>query len=640
MTINNNGRPPHQVQPPVIDLRPDLDEIKRALTILVPEGSIAELRALSPGGIKSGYFENLDCLAQAAYDLSADGAHGIYMTANPVKREYAETRGDFNEVKLANGVGSTTSKEGIVRRARLLVDLDPFRPRGQPSTEEERNKAVCRAQQIAETLKEAGWPEPLVTSSGNGAHLVYGLDLPVDDDGRVKGALVTLAEMFSGEGIELDLKVYDPARLVKLPGTVVRKGVASFDRPHRVAQILSAPEKLMTVTVAQIDALIAGRKTAEVPAGDPPAPGAATASIPTDDLARAWNAITDPSIFPAFIEKWVGSRCTYADEKTGRLHGPCPCMEGHEHKCSDDPIALTIYSNRGEPYAPKMFCRHRDSCGLNTNLFEVIKQKVGSAAEAARVIKLEAGLDPEKDGGKKPARRQQLAAFVKERLRKATLFCDLSGKPYVEVESNGAVEIIELASEPDSKFRIWITGQYDKATGEVLPGEGFGDIVGMLKARAYEGPQVELFVRVGHLDGKAYIDLGRRDGKTIEVSDKGWEIIERSPVKFRRPMGTFELPIPKRNGSIEDLWRIVHIPDKDDGSSSRASWWLPSRHGRPSRSWSSKASRVRRNRSRRGSSARWSIPVTVRGVPCPATCRTSPSRRIRRGCSTSRTCRA
>ncbi|MCX5887981.1 MAG: DUF3987 domain-containing protein, partial [Deltaproteobacteria bacterium] len=135
----------------------------------------------------------------------------------------------------------------------LLTDIDPIRPSGISSTDPEHEAALEMAQVIKADLAKEGWPAPLEGDSGNGGHLIHALDLPNDKESvdLVKAVLEALAlryaDQLKSKNLEIDLKVFNPARLTKVYGTVVRKGDNTQDRPHRLARIISLPNTRQAV---------------------------------------------------------------------------------------------------------------------------------------------------------------------------------------------------------------------------------------------------------------------------------------------------------------------------------------------------------------------------------------------------------
>lgn len=233
-----------------------ITDARRFLALLAMPGEVFELRGLSKGRsapmVTAGYFDNMEALATAACDRSG-ADEGVYVTINPVNPALL-ARAPANRVRQA-GNGDTTSDRDVQRRAHLLVDVDPIRPAGISSTDAEHTAALELAHWIAQQLDADGWPEPLRGDSGNGAHLIYAIDLPVDDGGLVKRVLGELSRRFTSATLKVDEKVFNPARISKVFGTLTRKGENAADRPHRVSTIIAAPSALAVVTRAQLESL-------------------------------------------------------------------------------------------------------------------------------------------------------------------------------------------------------------------------------------------------------------------------------------------------------------------------------------------------------------------------------------------------
>ncbi len=106
-----------------------------------------------------------------------------------------------------------------------------------------------------------GWPEPILADSGNGAHLLYRIDLPANDDGLVKRVLEGLAFRFDDAEVRVDTTTHNPARIWKLYGTLAAKGDDTDERPHRLARLTYVPEQLVPITQTQLEtAALDGRE--------------------------------------------------------------------------------------------------------------------------------------------------------------------------------------------------------------------------------------------------------------------------------------------------------------------------------------------------------------------------------------------
>jgi hypothetical protein len=229
-------------------------EILTSLEVLFSPGQVIELRVPNHprnNGTASGYFSDRDALADYALSMS-EQAPGVYVTLNEINSALLARR--HNRIEL--WAKQTTSDADVVRRRWLPLDFDPKRPAGISSTNEEHNAAIARAQACREWLRERGWPQPIVADSGNGAHLLYAIDLPNDDASKllVERCLKAIGGQFSDDKVIVDETVGNASRIWKLYGTFSCKGDATTERPHRLAQILQVPERGAAVT-EQMEAL-------------------------------------------------------------------------------------------------------------------------------------------------------------------------------------------------------------------------------------------------------------------------------------------------------------------------------------------------------------------------------------------------
>lgn len=216
-------------------------KIRGALTRLFPPGGVVELRAFKGKQVRSGYFNDLDVLADEAGKLDGQGWQ-VYVTLNPVKEALLARAANRAKDKLA----VTTSDRDVASRRWLLLDVDPVRPSNISATDEEKKAAYLTAKEVLQYLRQQGWPDPVIADSGNGFHFLYPIDLPNDERSRelVKGVLEALAFMFDDEKVKIDTSVHNAARIVRLYGTTTRKGDHLPERPHRRSEILKIPKEV------------------------------------------------------------------------------------------------------------------------------------------------------------------------------------------------------------------------------------------------------------------------------------------------------------------------------------------------------------------------------------------------------------
>jgi len=217
--------------------------------------------------IVAGWFR--DHYKAVALAAQVQGA-GIHVTMNPCLEALLSRA---NERLIAGGERTKNTEIQHVRN--LLIDIDPIRPEGISSTDAEHEAALEMVQIIQADLEKEGWPEPLVGDSGNGGHLVYPLDLPVDDKtaallkALLSGLARRYADLLAHLNLELDQVVFNPARLTKLYGTMARKGDNTQDRPHRLARILSLPKARRPVSQDLLERIAKEPESKEAPKTKP-----------------------------------------------------------------------------------------------------------------------------------------------------------------------------------------------------------------------------------------------------------------------------------------------------------------------------------------------------------------------------------
>jgi len=304
---------------------PDPLAVATVLRKIFSPGDVFEIRALEASvqgnrrpHTEIGYFDydHIDCVGQELNRFLF--AKGIYYTPNPVMPELLARAA--NRMKDAGRDPSTKDTE-ILSRRWLLIDCDPVRPSGISSNDTEHNLAHAMAREIRDSMACINWPQPIYCDSGNGAQLMYRIDLPTDDNDLVKRVLASLAMLNDGK-VEVDQSVCNPSRLWRLPGTLNCRGDHTADRPHRLATVIDMPETLDIVTKEQLEKIAANAR--------------AKAKLAVDLSAIAGPAPVRTSTFN--IDDWISKYCPDvigpSDWQGGRkwIFPVCPFNESHTNK--------------------------------------------------------------------------------------------------------------------------------------------------------------------------------------------------------------------------------------------------------------------------------------------------------------------
>jgi len=234
----------------------DYNETRRAIELLQAPGEVFEVRVIGTASRKdiiSGYFQDADTLFQK-FDTIDLRKRNVYITLGEV-REECFSRSQCERFEKNPAV--TTNDNDIIAYRWLFVDLDPVRPTGISSSDEQLKCAEELRNKVYEYLQGLGFPEPIKAMSGNGYHLLYRIDILNDEKGRVLvgRCLKNLASLFDNDEVKIDTTNSNPSRICKLHGTLAQKGTSTKKRPHRMSKLENVPEPLVTTPRNVLQAL-------------------------------------------------------------------------------------------------------------------------------------------------------------------------------------------------------------------------------------------------------------------------------------------------------------------------------------------------------------------------------------------------
>jgi len=438
----------------------------------------------------------------------------VYVTMNPCKPELLARA----ENKTVNWAKNTTSDADILHRKWLLIDLDPVRPSGISSTDTEHEAAMARAEEVKAFLTDHTFPEPIIADSGNGAHLMYRIDLENNDENRnlIRKVLAVLDVFFTDENTEIDKTVYNAARIVKLYGTMACKGDNTETRPHRISSIISVPEEIQVVSEEVLQAF-----TNLLP--DHSSSGTTkSSSINISDWLK------DHDIEVAETKNWNGSEM--------HILGNCPFNPDHTGKCA----FILQFPNGGI-----MAKCHHNSCS-------------DKGWADLRDMHEPGWRDAEEDD---PSQKQvdQIISIAES----AELILDEYGKPFASIEHNGHKELQAVSS---TRFKQWLTYKFHKHTRQAPSGDALSKAINVIESEAgFTADIRKLWLRVGQLDDAIYYDLADPDYRIVKITTEGWETSSQYPLIFRRHANTAPQvePVDSPNG-IFRLFEYINLNTEED----------------------------------------------------------------------------
>lgn len=121
---------------------------------------------------------------------------------------------------------SITQKD-VKRWKNLIIDLDPVRPAGTVSLQEELDAACTVAHKIYDQVINPYFKTGLIFLSGNGYHVWAAIDLEVNQESIavVSDFLETIKKIYQTDRVEVDTCFKNPAQLTTLYGTVKKKSL-------------------------------------------------------------------------------------------------------------------------------------------------------------------------------------------------------------------------------------------------------------------------------------------------------------------------------------------------------------------------------------------------------------------------------
>ncbi len=205
--------------------------------------------------------------------------------------------------------------------------------------------------------------------------------------------------------------------------------------------------------------------------------------------------------------------------------------------------------------------RARPGLGVKDDCLKELKRitevNLGSLKE--RVKEIERGLPSGANDGRPPSHADVLVALGR---KMKELWRDTDPQPelFATVDHGDHVEYLPLYGK---KFRLHLTGEFNKATGKSPGLDSIKQALNMLASDAMKGPAYPVALRVGEHEGKLYLDLADEKRTVIEIDDNGWRQVSPSPVRFIQRAG-MPLPMPEHGGNIHDLKKLINVSDEDN----------------------------------------------------------------------------
>lgn len=222
-------------------------------------------------------------------------------------------------------------------------------------------------------------------------------------------------------------------------------------------------------------------------------------------------------------------------------------------RCKEDP---------GEAFKPDVLEELANLKKEDLAKFESLRAKLKKARCHLRALDSAIKEQNDNNGGNghNPNHANILINFTED--EGVELFHTKDKDAYVDVDNEERRETYNVRSKG---FQHWLRGQFFEKTGSAPTSESLQTALATIEAKAiFKGEKREVFLRIGTFEGRIYIDLAGDDWRSIEIDTKGWRVIPKPPIRFRRTAGMQELPTPKKGGSIDELKEFLNVQSDDD----------------------------------------------------------------------------
>ncbi len=223
-------------------------------------------------------------------------------------------------------------------------------------------------------------------------------------------------------------------------------------------------------------------------------------------------------------------------------------LEGLAERVADDP---------GAPFEPETMKAIVALKKSDRAAFEVFRKSLKDAG--CRMTGFDEALK-ECGGGADPEPTQ--ADILIDLAEAAELFHSADGTAFADIEIDGHRETWPVRVKG---FKRWLARQFFETTGGAPNSEALSSTLNVIEAKAhFDGPELPVFIRVGGIDDKLYLDLGDDAWRAVEITTTGWRVVDEPPVHFRRAAGMQPLPDPVPGGSVDALRSFLNVQTDTD----------------------------------------------------------------------------
>ena len=519
-------------------------ELQKALDLLFVSDATYEVRVLKKDRPpRSGYFTDHGALVRAVENIQLTRPDGIYFTLNPVDPSLIN-RCD-NRIDIAH---KTTTDKEVIRRRLFVMDFDPDRATNTSSTDVEHEAAIEVATDIRQLLiDDFGFASGVLADSGNGAHLIYKIDLENNKeiDCLISDCLNAVVQMYfdhdgkterNGVKVSFDTTIKNPARIFKLYGTWACKGKNLDERPHRCSRLLDTPDNCF-LSKEQLEGLANIVRTATTTTKNTTTEGEA------QRLDMHWYGLDDgKDKMRKWIAKYLGDDAIKSEGEWGEGYRfvlkTCPFNADHDN----GEALIMVWDSEGRAFR----CQHNSCSDYD---WKALRKKVGD-------------IPPSKQHKHKEERdADKILRLFGE--TEHEVFHSTDNLAFVCFAVDGQKKTLQIEG---TAFADYLRNTFYTRHKQTISNYSLLEAIATIKATAMmEGKEYKMNLRVAYHQPEhaIYLDLANDNGDFVRITQEGWAIVNNAPVRFWRSPNQAALPTPIHGGNLMDLKQYINIADED-----------------------------------------------------------------------------
>lgn len=147
-------------------------------------------------------------------------------------------------------------------------------------------------------------------------------------------------------------------------------------------------------------------------------------------------------------------------------------------------------------------------------------------------------------------------------LKDCVLVHDQQKEPYAIVTKDGVRQVHSIDSK---SFSDMVASKYYATKKSALSDASLKTMVSTLTGKAiYEGQMVQTHMRIAKTEVGYWLDLCNDMREAVLINKSGWRVISAdSTPLFCRSRSMKAIPAPVSGGSLDDLWKLVNIPQEN-----------------------------------------------------------------------------